>query len=422
MHWTGWNLPRKTITLTPPLRTASTAISVTTGIPNLKYQISNPITFAVDTLPELTEHEPNDSFSNAQSVTLPTIINGKISKPGDTDTFSFDAKAGDEIVAEVSARRLGSPLDSILKITDATGQQIAFNDDTENKADGLNTHHADSYIRTKIPSDGTYYVQLSDAQQKGGDDFSYRLRLSAPCADFQVRATPSQIMIRPGMSTPLTIHALRQDGFSNEIEILLRDAPEGVTLRGGTIPANQDTMQITLSAPGYADFAPTNIHLEARAFIHGESIVREVVPAEDMMQAFFYHHLVPSQNLQIALAARGLPREIKILSATPLKIPAGGTAEISVGVPMRKFDNRFQFELSSAPDGITIEKINTGEARAEIVVRTDSAKVKPGLQGNLILIATASAQKSNPKNKNKTANVRFTIGSLPAIPFEVVSK
>jgi len=47
-------------------------------------------------------------------------------------------------VIEVFARRLNSPLDSILQLTDAQGKQIAANDDYEDKGYGLTTHHADS--------------------------------------------------------------------------------------------------------------------------------------------------------------------------------------------------------------------------------------------------------------------------------------
>jgi hypothetical protein len=348
-------------------------------------------------------------------------VNGQVNKPSDIDVFKFSAKEGDEIVGEVCARRLGSPLDSVVKLTDENGKQIAFNDDTDTKADGLNTHHADSYIRAKIPADGVYFVQISDSQQKGGEDFGYRLRISAPQPDFQVRAVPSQIMLRPGLSAPVTVYALRTDGFSNEIDIVLHDAPEGLTLRGGTIPANQDTVQVTLSAQAYGNFAPTNIQLEARAFARGNSLAHEVVPAEVMMQAFFYHHLVPSKNLQIAMAPRGLPREVKVLSSTPLNIPAGGTAKISVGLPMRKMDNRFEFELSAPPEGISIQKIVSTDGRADIVLQSDRAKAKTGLQGNLVLSAVMTQGNTKTKNKARNANARFSIGSLPAIPFQIVS-
>ena len=87
----------------------------------------NRLPFALDSLPECLEQEPNDSPEHAQPVTLPVIVNGRIDRPGDRDVFRFEGRAGQEIVAEVYARRLDSPLDSVLKLTDsgraATGLQ-----------------------------------------------------------------------------------------------------------------------------------------------------------------------------------------------------------------------------------------------------------------------------------------------------------
>ena len=59
-------------------------------------------------------------------MTLPIIINGRMDRPGDWDVFEVEGKAGETIVAEVSARRLGSPLDSFLKVTGADGKIIAL--------------------------------------------------------------------------------------------------------------------------------------------------------------------------------------------------------------------------------------------------------------------------------------------------------
>ena len=61
--------------------------------------------FALDTLPECLEQEPNDSPAAAQRVSLPVIVNGRIDRPGDWDVFSFEGHAGQEIVG----RGLGPP-------------------------------------------------------------------------------------------------------------------------------------------------------------------------------------------------------------------------------------------------------------------------------------------------------------------------
>ena len=84
--------------------------------------VSNLLPFAVDTLPECLSQEGNHSQSAAQPVTLPIIVNGRIDKPGQWDVFRFQGRAGEEIVAEVIARRLDSPLDSVLRLTDADRQ------------------------------------------------------------------------------------------------------------------------------------------------------------------------------------------------------------------------------------------------------------------------------------------------------------
>jgi hypothetical protein len=38
--------------------------------------------------------------------------------------------------------------------------------------------------------------------------------------------------------------------------------------------------------------------------VDGAEIIRPVVPAEDQMQAFFYRHLVPAQELQVKVVRR----------------------------------------------------------------------------------------------------------------------
>ena len=95
-------------------------------------------------------------------MSLPIIVNGRMDRPGDWDVFEVEGKAGETIVAEVYARRLGSPLDSFLKVTGADGKIIALNDDHFDAASGLNTDHADSYLMVKLPADGKYFIHLGD--------------------------------------------------------------------------------------------------------------------------------------------------------------------------------------------------------------------------------------------------------------------
>ncbi|HEX2973509.1 MAG TPA: PPC domain-containing protein, partial [Tepidisphaeraceae bacterium] len=198
----GWNLPVTQLTQDAKGKAPGIySLSINRGKPPF-----NRVPFALDALPESLDQEPNNQVDGAQSLTPPVIVNGRIGEPGDWDIFRFQGRAGQRLVAEVFARRLGSPLDSVLKLTDAAGQQLAFNDDHEDKGSGLSTHHADSYLSTTLPTDGTYYLHLGDAQHKGGKEYAYRLRLSPPRPDYELRLVPSTLSIRNGGSAVLTAY------------------------------------------------------------------------------------------------------------------------------------------------------------------------------------------------------------------------
>jgi len=408
---TGWNTPFKQLPL--DLREA------TPGIQTLAPErLANRVVVMADTLPECLEKEPNNTIATAQSVTLPIIINGHIDQPGDMDVFRFTGQAGAQVVAEVYARRLDSPLDSLLIISDAAGKQLAFNDDHEDKGSGLNTHYADSYIAYTLPATGSYFVHIGDTQHGGGPAYSYRLRLSAPRPDFSLRATPSTLNVRGGTSVPLTVHALRQDGFAGAITLRLKDAPPGFTLTGAQIPENQDKVQCTLDAPPVAH-EPFNLHIEGTATIQSRPVVRAAVPAEDMMQAFAYRHLVPTQAQQVAVIGRAWPGVVnRLLSPMPLHIPAGATARVQIHLPTGPLLSKIQFELSDPPEGLTIKE----SSPTELVFQADPAKIKPGFKGNLVVTASGERTFASTTQSQPATARRLPLGAMPAIPFEVVPR
>ena len=424
----GWNLPATQ--MAPNVSTPGIhQISLSNG-----KLVPNRISYKVDTLPEILEQEPNNSPDTAQLVTLPIIVNGRIGVPGDWDIFRFEGKAGQDIVAEVHARRLDSPLDSVLKLTDAQGRQLAFNDDHEDKGSGLNTHHADSYLTAKLPANGTYFVHLGDIQRKGGPEYAYRLRLSAPQPDFELRMAPSSINLRAGSSTPLTVYALRKDGFSGEIALTLTDAPAGFLLSGAHVPANQNQIRLTLTAPMTPPKGPALLELTGQAEIQGQTVARIAVPAEDMMQAFAYRHLVPSQIMMVDVVGRIQPIAFYwITGASPVKIPVGGTGRIELAQPAAVAQNRnsaknkngaqarITFQLSDPPEGISLKDSTESGSRTELVLQCDAAKAKPGLSGNLIVQVYLERTPDAANAKAKGATQTNLVNTLPAIPFVVVA-
>ena len=335
VHLEGWNLPHEEQPATEP-DAPSGLYSVVIHRDGIA---SNRAPFVLDDLPEAFEREPNNNAATAQPVTLPVIINGRIDEPNDWDVYRFIGKANQTIVAEVMARRLDSPLDSVIKLTDAQGNVIAFNDDREDLANGLNTHQADSYLTTKLPAEGTYYLHIGDTAQKGGPEYAYRLRLSEPRPDFELRAVPSSAALRINASTTITVYALRKDGYAGPIKLALQNPPAGFSAQPVVMPGKQTVARLNVKGPAAPTKEPVNLSIVGSAKIGDQELVRAVVPAEDRMQAFLWRHLVPAAELKVVVfdpnytpPPKRVPRPRSAL-VVPVVAMAAPAAESMAGAP-----------------------------------------------------------------------------------------
>jgi hypothetical protein len=117
----------------------------------------------VSTFPEQEEQEPNDSFSSAQSLTLPVTVNGVVLTAGDGDYYRFQAVAGQEVVLQINTT--GSSLDPLIDLYDPDGKLLASNAKEQNR----------SVIGHRVARDGWYTARVSDYLQSGSLRHFYRL-------------------------------------------------------------------------------------------------------------------------------------------------------------------------------------------------------------------------------------------------------
>ncbi len=412
----GWNLPAETLAVDLTGKTpGSLPISVGTG-----RRTSNEVALAVGALREQLEVEPNNTLDAAQQVEPPLIVNGRIAAGDDTDVYSFRGRAGGRVVVEVVARRLGSPLDSALEITDANDNRLAENDDVDDPADGLTTHHADSRLAFTLPADGRYFVHLADAQRHGGADYGYRLRISVPQPDFALRVVPSTISAPAGTSVPITVFALRHDEFAGDVRLSLVDSPAGFSLGGAWIPAGQDKIMLTLAVPNEPQNEPVRLRLAGTATIRGRDVRHEAVPADDMMQAFIYRHLVPAQEWLVTTTARGRRRPMRLVSQQPVQIPAGGSVRIEVAGPARLPADGIHLTLNAPPQGVVLHYVAPLQRGLAILLRSDAEQVKVGTKGNLLIDVAVDRTVPNKEPGKPAQKRRIQWGTLPAISYEIV--
>lgn len=316
----GVNLPDNLLTVSvDSMVPACRHICVTNG-----GQLSNTALFQVGEDPEIIETKPALKARKARTITTPVVINGCLRVPGDRHYYRFFGKAGETVALEVMARRLGSPLDSCVAILNARGRKVAENDDVKDKGEGYLTHQADSELTTTLPEDGPYTALIYDTQGNGGENYAYRLRIGPPRPDFELRMTPAAVGLPAGSSAQVSVQAIRRGGFKGEIHVVLQNPGNGVSLEGGTIAAGFDKALMTLTAAPRASG-----HLAPRFFgtaeIGGRIVTRPVVPAENLMQAFLYQHLLPFQEETVVIPPGEAPFYFTV------KMPTNGIVELPVG-------------------------------------------------------------------------------------------
>ena len=130
---------------------------------------SNLALIAIGSLPEINTSEKSDEGSTAQPkrVQLPATLVGTIATPGEAHRYEFEAKAGEELVFQVVASRLGSDLESLLVLRDSSGKVIAEAGKNENGPDAVLVH--------KVPEQGVYTLSITDREKSGGVNHFYRV-------------------------------------------------------------------------------------------------------------------------------------------------------------------------------------------------------------------------------------------------------
>jgi hypothetical protein len=108
------------------------------------------------------------SVTMEQAVTLPIAVDGHILQAGSRNIFGFDLQAGRTFVATVQAAVVDSPLDSLLTLRDASGREVASNDDDTGP---------DSLLQFVPAKSGHYTLILSSSVGAGGPNYSYHLSL-----------------------------------------------------------------------------------------------------------------------------------------------------------------------------------------------------------------------------------------------------
>lgn len=130
--------------------------------------ISDVRLIVIDDLPPQYENGTNDSAEKAQPLPVPSAVDGFL-PPEQSDFYSIEIAAGQQLSFEIVGHRLGNGLDPLLRIVGPDGKEFVEHDNDE----GLGY---DFRFETVFPIAGKYTLELRDTRYQGGA-WGYHLRI-----------------------------------------------------------------------------------------------------------------------------------------------------------------------------------------------------------------------------------------------------
>jgi len=357
---------------------------------------SNSVAFGTSGGNELTENNDNKS-SNAMLVTRGSTVNGMITKPGEEDWYVVEGKKGENIVIEIMAHRLGSLLDADLTLYDLNNKVLAQADDFQDKSEGLETFHADPRMTYKFVKNGKVFIRVRDVLGKGGVAYGYRLFEGKPQPDFDLRINPSSFVINQAGTSTFTVFALRKFNFMGEINLELIGLPPGYTHSYNVIKNGQNQLTMTITADKDAKLGALELKINGKSETNGTIVERKAEPVEELMQAFFYKHLLPTGDF-LTTVIPPLPFNIShsIPTDSVLLLSKDGSFTFKIKVNRSKdFNLPVQLILDNPPKGVLRMKpvtVPAGETEANVTFEMMSGAFNQNL--NLVVSGISRVQKT----------------------------
>ncbi|MBY0512353.1 MAG: PPC domain-containing protein [Gemmataceae bacterium] len=255
-----------------------------------------PIYFAREKV-VLKKNAGGTKADTAEAIPTPCEVAGMISRRGDRDWYSFEAKKGEVLYVEVTAERTGAAADFYLnvynpanKMQDLSGE---LDDDPNQQTSSL--HPFGFYTRTAdppeykftAPADGKYLVAVGcrESAVLTGPRTAYRLRVGPAKPDFRAVVMPYSRFFQTGSSgwqngtQAYDVFVHRVDGFNGPVTVTAEGLPNGVTARPVVIGPTARWGVLNLDIKGDAAAFTGAIRVTATADVAGKPLARDARPA-----------------------------------------------------------------------------------------------------------------------------------------------
>lgn len=236
-----------------------------------------------------------------------------------------------------------------------------------NDDDGERELGRDSRLHFTAPSQGRYYVRVTDTRGWYSERSSYRLTAQAPQQDFFVTLNTSKLtQVKADAGEQFALIVDRKDGFDGDIRVDIANPPEGfyvsspLVIQSGHLSANGSIFANPSLKQGKTDWSKTT--LTATATINGKEVSKNINPFPDLAvtspskQALY---LEPDSNGKPAGNGKSAPEKPYEITIAP-----GETVLAWVRVNRSDDGNGFiNVDVDNLPHGIILANLGLNGAQ-----------------------------------------------------------
>ena len=239
------------------------------------------------------------SPKDGAELTLGAAIADSLTSQSRIKRYKVKAFEGEQLIIELIGRRNGSRLDAVIRLRDELGDVVAEADDTEDPIQGLMTFHADPVLKYTPSMTEVLTLEVEDLHRGYGKEYHYILRRHKQMPSFTAFVSPANITIPSGGTSSFRVDI--QGRVKRPADLVVKGLPKGFTtsslrLRGGR------RWDVSITSPKGAEIKrfPIEVKLD---YPGAEGTERaDVLPVDNMMQAFYYTHHIPAAELSLDVA------------------------------------------------------------------------------------------------------------------------
>ncbi len=225
-----------------------------------------------------------------------SAISDSLTSSAKVKRYTINAQMREPIIVELIGRRNGSRIDAVMRLKDCYGKVVAKKDDTEDPLQGMMTFHADPVLKYTPKRSEVLILEVEDLYQGYGKDYHYLLWRHRQMPTFNAFVAPANITVPAGGTATFRVDITGK--VKRPANLIVEGLPAGFTTSSLNIRGSK-RWNVSITAPKDAEVErfPIEVKLEYPTPDGREQA--NVVPVDNMMQAFYYTHHIQASELAL---------------------------------------------------------------------------------------------------------------------------